>query len=206
MKGPRCNGKVRIEGGSRDVDVTCAVERQCTSCGSDSVGPSCLCAAELGREQNAMELRIALNDEAASMDVDEIKGETKGKSGDDVDPTRAKFPVASTAAPAMVSRELPPKSMLARVVPSESILTTRICGRPEGSMTLETTKRLPEASAATVCGCAPAGRSRYRSNTCAEAAARERAGATGAVAVSQPWLIILQVFFQPNVMNVLGLN
>lgn len=73
-----------------------------------------------------MELRIALNDEAASMDVDEIKGETKGKSGDDVDPTRAKFPVASTAAPAMVSRELPPKSMLARVVPSESILTTRI--------------------------------------------------------------------------------
>jgi hypothetical protein len=70
------------------------------------------------------------------------------------DPTIIRFPCGSTTAPEGVSVELPPKSKVPSATPIRLVLITRICGRPDGSVTLKTVKILPELSAANSFACA----------------------------------------------------
>src|SRR5580698_1786623 len=77
-----------------------------------------------------------------------INCETSGKSGELVVPTMTRFPCGSTAAAVGASGDVydvPPKSKLASTFPCPSVLIARICCWPEGSCTVATTKRLPEA-------------------------------------------------------------
>jgi len=59
-----------------------------------------------------------------------------------------RLPCGSTAAPEGVSPEPLPKSKLAIWFPYASVLMARICGLPDGSTTVATIKKLPEASTA----------------------------------------------------------